>query len=190
MPGIASVDALLEWWLTDVRHQFGDDWSDPAAPLLPSERRDRLSGRCTRSAPRRCGPGWLGVSPAGCRRSKLLGAEVEADPGQHWRHRLDGAPTAGEERKAVAVVQAQIQVHGVTVRDRVHHVPGADRRALEPAHLIGAAASRYHGIEALLLRMPLVVGPAGLHDLQVRDQREERDDDMESVTAKSWTMPG
>ena len=52
MPGITSVDGLLEWWLTDVRHQFGDDWSDPAAPLLPSERRDRLTGRCTPGRPR------------------------------------------------------------------------------------------------------------------------------------------
>jgi integrase len=32
-----------------VRHQFGDDWADPDAPLLPSERRDRGSGRCLRA---------------------------------------------------------------------------------------------------------------------------------------------
>jgi len=31
-----------------VRHQFGDDWRDPDALLLPSERRDRLTGRCVR----------------------------------------------------------------------------------------------------------------------------------------------
>ena len=79
VPGIASVDALLEWWLTDVRHQFGDDWSDPAAPLLPSERRDRLSGRCTRVGPEalRAGlaggvarwlPAWAGrLTPHGLR---------------------------------------------------------------------------------------------------------------------------
>lgn len=48
VPGINSVDALITWWLTDVRHQFGDDWADPDAPLLPSERRDPLTGRCTR----------------------------------------------------------------------------------------------------------------------------------------------
>ena len=48
MPGINSVDSLLEWWLTDVRHQFGDDWSDPSAPLLPSERRDPQTGACQR----------------------------------------------------------------------------------------------------------------------------------------------
>jgi site-specific recombinase XerD len=49
VPGIDSVDSLLEWWLTDVRHQFGDDWSDPSAPLLPSERRDPQTGACQRA---------------------------------------------------------------------------------------------------------------------------------------------
>ena len=48
VPAINSVDALLGWWLSDVRHQFGDDWSDPDAPLLPSERRDRHTGGCAR----------------------------------------------------------------------------------------------------------------------------------------------
>ncbi|MFI6326504.1 tyrosine-type recombinase/integrase [Nonomuraea sp. NPDC050556] len=49
IPAINEVDVLLEWWLSDVRHQFGQDWSDPEAPLLPSERRDRLTGRCGRA---------------------------------------------------------------------------------------------------------------------------------------------
>ncbi|MYW90491.1 tyrosine-type recombinase/integrase [Amycolatopsis rubida] len=49
VPAINSVDALVEWWLTDVRHQFGDDWADPDAPLLPSERRDRDTGQCLRA---------------------------------------------------------------------------------------------------------------------------------------------
>jgi site-specific recombinase XerD len=48
VPGINSVDALLDWWLTDVRHQFGDDYLDPDAPLLPSERRDRHTEGCRR----------------------------------------------------------------------------------------------------------------------------------------------
>lgn len=48
VPAINAVDALVEWWLTDVRHQFGDDYDDPDAPLLPSERRDRYTGRCVR----------------------------------------------------------------------------------------------------------------------------------------------
>jgi site-specific recombinase XerD len=48
VPAINGVDGLLTWWLTDVRHQFGEDWSDPDAPLLPSERRDG-PGRCRRA---------------------------------------------------------------------------------------------------------------------------------------------
>lgn len=48
VPAINDVDALIEWWLTDVRHQFGDDWDDPHAPLFPSERHDSLTGHCTR----------------------------------------------------------------------------------------------------------------------------------------------
>ncbi len=79
VPAINSVDALLDWWLTDVRHQFGDDWTDPDAPLLPSERRDEHTGRCLRIGPDalRAGlagavdrwlPGWSGrLSPHGLR---------------------------------------------------------------------------------------------------------------------------
>ncbi|MGE0795179.1 MAG: tyrosine-type recombinase/integrase [Acidimicrobiia bacterium] len=48
VPAINDVDALLEWWMSDVRHQFGDDWADPDAPLLPSERRDPHTGWCRR----------------------------------------------------------------------------------------------------------------------------------------------
>ena len=39
VPGINAIGELLQWWLVDVRHQYGDDWADPYAPLLPSERR-------------------------------------------------------------------------------------------------------------------------------------------------------
>lgn len=49
VPAINSVGALLDWWMTDVRHQFGDDYADPDAPLLPSERRDPHSGFCRRA---------------------------------------------------------------------------------------------------------------------------------------------
>jgi site-specific recombinase XerD len=48
VPAINQVDALLDWWLVEVRHQFGDDWQDPDAPLLPSERRDPHTGWCRR----------------------------------------------------------------------------------------------------------------------------------------------
>ena len=51
VPAIDQVDALLEWWLTDVRHQFGDDFEDPDAPLFPSERRDSMTGHCLRVGP-------------------------------------------------------------------------------------------------------------------------------------------
>jgi site-specific recombinase XerD len=45
---INAVDDLMTWWLQDVRHQFGEDYADPDAPLLPSERHDRDTGRCLR----------------------------------------------------------------------------------------------------------------------------------------------
>jgi site-specific recombinase XerD len=48
VPAINDVAALLDWWLMDVRHQFGDDYLDPDAPLLPSERRDPHTGWCRR----------------------------------------------------------------------------------------------------------------------------------------------
>jgi site-specific recombinase XerD len=44
VPAINDVDALLDWWLTDVRHQFGDDYLNPDAPLLPTERHDPVTG--------------------------------------------------------------------------------------------------------------------------------------------------
>lgn len=49
VPAINAVAELLDWWLVDVRHQFGDDWTDPDAPLLPSERDDPHTGRCRRA---------------------------------------------------------------------------------------------------------------------------------------------
>lgn len=79
VPAINGVDTLLTWWLTDVRHQFGDDWADPDAPLLPSERHDRDTGRCWRAGANalRSGfadaveahlPGWKGrLTPHGMR---------------------------------------------------------------------------------------------------------------------------
>lgn len=51
VPGINQVDALLTWWLTDVRHQFADGGDDPDGPMLPSERRDPDSGACLRAGP-------------------------------------------------------------------------------------------------------------------------------------------
>ncbi|NUT07681.1 MAG: tyrosine-type recombinase/integrase [Hamadaea sp.] len=49
VPAIDSVRELLDWWLVDVRHQFGDDHLHPEAPLLPSERHaDPDTGLCRR----------------------------------------------------------------------------------------------------------------------------------------------
>ncbi|WP_218020219.1 hypothetical protein [Nocardia anaemiae] len=49
MPAINQVGELLDWWLGEVRHQFGDDWQHPDAPLLPSERPDPHTGFCGRA---------------------------------------------------------------------------------------------------------------------------------------------
>ena len=48
VPAINGADKLIDWWLAEVRHQFDDDWSDPDAPMLPSERHDPDLGRCAR----------------------------------------------------------------------------------------------------------------------------------------------
>ena len=48
VPAINGADVLIDWWLAEVRHQFGDDWSDPDAPMLPSERHDPDLQRCRR----------------------------------------------------------------------------------------------------------------------------------------------
>src|SRR2546428_13694282 len=71
---ITSVAALLDWWMVAVRHQFGDDYARPDAPLLPSERRDPPTGVCQRigdqalrdglaGAARRWLPAWAGPPP-------------------------------------------------------------------------------------------------------------------------------
>ena len=49
VPAINGVDDLIGWWLTDVRHQFGDDWNRPDAPLLPSERHDPMTRQSSRA---------------------------------------------------------------------------------------------------------------------------------------------
>jgi site-specific recombinase XerD len=48
IPAINGADRLIDWWLAEVRHQFGDDWCDPDAPMLPSERHDPVLPRCRR----------------------------------------------------------------------------------------------------------------------------------------------
>lgn len=48
VPAINGAEQLIDWWLAEVRHRFGDDWADPDAPMLPSERRDPELDRCRR----------------------------------------------------------------------------------------------------------------------------------------------
>lgn len=48
VPAINGADELIDWWLAEVRHLFGEDWSDPDAPMLPSERHDPVLPRCRR----------------------------------------------------------------------------------------------------------------------------------------------
>ena len=48
VPAINGAGELIDWWLGEVRHQFGADWSDPDAPMLPSERHDADLARCGR----------------------------------------------------------------------------------------------------------------------------------------------
>lgn len=48
IPAINGTDQLIDWWLAEVRHQFGNDWQNPDAPMLPSERFDEDLGRCGR----------------------------------------------------------------------------------------------------------------------------------------------
>ena len=52
--------------MTDVRHQFGDDWADPDGPLLPSERRRLSRAGARESVPMRCVTVLPGRSSAGC----------------------------------------------------------------------------------------------------------------------------
>ncbi|MDN5893464.1 MAG: site-specific integrase [Nocardioides sp.] len=49
VPAINGADQLIDWWLAEVRHQYGPDWADGDAPLLPSERFDHELGRCGRA---------------------------------------------------------------------------------------------------------------------------------------------
>lgn len=48
VPAINGADQLIDWWLAEVRHQFGGDWSNPDAPMLPSERHGAGADTCAR----------------------------------------------------------------------------------------------------------------------------------------------
>jgi integrase len=44
VPMLGDARALLIWWVTEVRGEFGDDWELPRAPLFPSERGGPVGG--------------------------------------------------------------------------------------------------------------------------------------------------
>lgn len=48
IPAINGADQLIDWWLGEVRHQYGGDFAEPDAPMLPSERFDTDLDRCGR----------------------------------------------------------------------------------------------------------------------------------------------
>lgn len=49
VPAINGAAELIDWWLAEIRPQYGPDWADPDAPLLPSERVDHDLDRCRRA---------------------------------------------------------------------------------------------------------------------------------------------
>lgn len=51
IPAINGAAELIDWWLAEVRPLFGSDWSNPDAPMLPSERIDRDLDRPLRVGP-------------------------------------------------------------------------------------------------------------------------------------------
>lgn len=51
IPAINGAAELIDWWLAEVRPLFGSDWSNPNAPMLPSERIDRDLDRPLRVGP-------------------------------------------------------------------------------------------------------------------------------------------
>ena len=68
VPAINQVGELLDWWLVEVRHQFGDDYAHPDAPLLPSpSAATRPPAGAAGCRTRRCATGWPTRSSGRCR---------------------------------------------------------------------------------------------------------------------------
>lgn len=65
VPAINSADALIDWWLAEIRPRFGPDWDDPDAPMLPSERegiggqRERIGAEALRNGLEKATSRWL-----------------------------------------------------------------------------------------------------------------------------------
>ncbi len=82
----------------------------------------------------------------------------------------------GEERETVAFVETQIEMDLRPVAIGIEHVARARRRTLEPANVLRRpTVTRHEGDVHFLVGMPLVVRSTSLGDLEVRDQREERE---------------
>src|SRR5690606_10570947 len=75
--------------------------------------------------------------------------KVEREPGEEGRRALEGrAVVAWKELEAVAVVETDIEMQLRALVVRVHHVPGADGGAMEPANVARAPPAREHGVPA------------------------------------------
>jgi integrase/recombinase XerC len=48
VPAINGAAELIDWWLAEIRPQWGPDWDNPDAPMLPSERFDPEIACCRR----------------------------------------------------------------------------------------------------------------------------------------------
>ena len=145
-PAINQADALLEWWMAEVRHQFGDDWTDPDAPLLPSERRDEHTGFCRRAG-RPDAAGRAGrrgravaagmVGPADPAHAAALLRLVAVCP----RHGPQGDPGASGSFLAVD----HDQVHPCARRSHRARVGGGQRADGRPARAAGREVRRCAG---------------------------------------------
>jgi site-specific recombinase XerD len=120
VPAINGADLLMDWWLAEVRHLFGDDWSDPDEAILPSERHDPDLGRCRRvgadalrqglfEATARWLPAWSGrLSPHVLRHycaSSLYGAGMDLKAlqellGHQWLATIGLYPCPRRSRRA------------------------------------------------------------------------------------------
>lgn len=129
VPAINGADQLIDWWLAEVRHQYGSDWADPDAPMLPSERRDPDLNHCGR-----VGDDSLRRSLRGADRSLVAGLVGTADAARAaaplrvlalWQR--DGP------QGAAGPARSRLAVHDHPLRPRPRRPRRAVLAALEPA---------------------------------------------------------
>ena len=58
VPAINQVGDLLDWWLIDVRHQFGDDYATRTRRCCRASAVTRPPAGAAGSGTRRCATGW------------------------------------------------------------------------------------------------------------------------------------